>query len=87
MTISLEEAEQIVLANLPEGATVLGKVEYEGKYLFLAPNPDPLEGNLDPFFSVDPQSGFFRDFSPQDYDEPAQLIGLLTADLRGASNG
>lgn len=77
MTISLEEAEQLVLKNLPEGSKVVGKVDYQGMYLFLAPSPDPFEGYLDPFFSVDPETGYFRDFSPQDYDNPAELLNLL----------
>lgn len=78
MTVSLEEARLIVLNGLPDGASINGETEYEGKYLFLAPNPDPLEGHLDPFFSVEIETGYFRDFSPQDYDNPREIIDRLT---------
>lgn len=76
MTISLEEAEEVVLYNLP-GAKIHGKAEYEGMYLFLAPFSDPDEGHLLPFFSVDPQTGAFRDFDPQAYDNPLEVLDLL----------
>jgi hypothetical protein len=72
----LEQAEQIVLDTLPE-AQVVGKVEYQGLYLFLAPWGDPDEGHLLPFFSVDPESSEFRDFDPQAYDNPLEVLGLL----------
>lgn len=77
MNITLQEAEEIVLQNLPTGASVVGRAEYEGMYLFLAPFPDPDEGHLDPFFSVDPNTGAFRDFSPQDYNNPGELLNIL----------
>jgi hypothetical protein len=75
--ITLDEAAEVVLANLPPGAHIHGKTEYQGMYLFLAPNPDPLEGKLLPFFSVDPQTGAFRDFDPQAYDNPLEVLDLL----------
>lgn len=76
MSISLDQAEQIVLAKLPE-AQILGKAEYQGLYLFLAPWGDPDEGSLLPFFSVNPEDGSFRDFDPQAYDNPLEVINLL----------
>lgn len=85
MTVSIEKARQIVLHGLPEGAKIIGETEEAGKYLFLAPNPDPLEGNLDPFFSVEIDTGYFRDFSPQDYDNPREIIERLTSS--GESDG
>lgn len=77
MTISLEEAEQIVLTELPKGTRIVGMTTYQGMHLFLAPGPDPLEGHLLPFFSVDPQTGYFRDFDPQAYDNPLDVLDLL----------
>lgn len=73
--ISLEEAEQVVLRNVP-GAKIHGKTEYQGMYLFLAPFEGP-EGNLLPFFSVDPQTGAFQDFDIQAYDNPMEVLDLL----------
>lgn len=81
MSVTIEKAREIVLNGLPEGARILGETEQEGKFLFLAPNPDPLEGHLDPFFSVDIATGYFRDFSPQDYDNPGDIITRLTEGL------
>ena len=81
MSVTLEEARQIVLKGLPEGSHILGEMEYEGKYLFLAPNPDPLEGHLDPFFSVDVETGYFRDFSPFDYEDSRMVIEALTKNV------
>lgn len=77
MSITLDDAEKIVLEKLPDGSTVEAAIEYQNKYLFLAYWPDPLEGRLDPFFSVDPNTGFFRDFSPSDYDNPLEVIQAL----------
>jgi hypothetical protein len=76
MTISLEEAELILHDNLP-GANVVGKTTYEGMHLFLAPWGDPGEGHLLPFFSVDPETGYFSAFDPQAYDNPGEVLGLL----------
>ena len=76
MTITLEEAEQIVREKL-QVQNVHGKTEYQGLYLFLAPFNDPDEGRLLPFFSVDPESGFFTDFDPQAYDNPLEVLDLL----------
>src|SRR5690349_11831230 len=82
MSVTIEQARQIVLNGTPEGTHILGETEYQGKFLFLAPNPtDPLEGHLDPFFSVDVATGYFRDFSPPDYDNPGEVIDLLTEGL------
>lgn len=58
----LTAAEKIVRDNLPDG-TIQKWVEYRGLYLFQVFNADPIEGTLDPFFSVNQQTGEFRDFS------------------------
>lgn len=76
MTISLQEAEQIVITKLGI-EKVAGKTEYQGLYLFLAPFNDPDEGRLLPFFSVDPETGSFQDFDPQAYDDPIEVLDLL----------
>lgn len=76
MTITLEEAEQIVREKL-QVQNVHGKTEYQGLYLFLAPFDDPDEGHLLPFFSVNPETGEFRDFDPQAYDNPHEVLDLL----------
>lgn len=82
---SIEEAEKIVIKNLPKGTVVKGGVDYQNHYLFIAHRPDPLEGYLDPFFSVEKSSGYFRDFSPMDYDEPLEVINALKSSIRERS--
>jgi hypothetical protein len=52
-------------------------VNYNGLYLILAPDlNDPIEGNWDPFFSVDMNTGATRDYSIYQ-DGKAREIGLL----------
>lgn len=76
-TLTIADARILVLENLPKGTEIKGAIEEGNFYLFLAPNPDPLEGHLDPFFSVNKTTGAFRDFSPQDYDQPLQILNRL----------
>lgn len=81
MSVTLEEARKIVLDTMPKGSVIKSAITYEGKYLFIAHWPDPLEGHLDPFFSVDPDTEEFRDFNPGYYDEPRKVIDALNAAL------
>lgn len=82
MKLTLDQARMIVLKHLPNGTEVASAVEYDGLYLFIAYRPDPLEGRFDPFFSVNPETGHFRDFSPSDYPEPQIVVGALTAAIK-----
>lgn len=77
--ITLEQAKQILLNTRPKGTKILGSTEEGNLYLFIAPNPDPLEGRFDPFFSVDKTTGYFRDFSPTDYDNSLDILNRLAA--------
>lgn len=79
MAISIEEARKIVLSRLGEDTIIKSEIEYEGLYLFIAHWSDPLEGHLDPFFSVNPKTKEFRDFSPGDYSNPLKVINALQA--------
>ena len=79
MTLTLVEARKIVLKNLPPGSEIKGSTEEGEFFLFLAVNPDPLEGHLDPFFSVNKNTGAFIDFSPQDYPHPVTILQRLQA--------
>lgn len=62
MPLSLQQAADIVKKNLPEG-TIQASVSYKGVYLFRVNVNLPFEENLDPFFSVDQNTGEFKDFS------------------------
>lgn len=81
---TLESAKQIVMTNLGEGAEIKGVIEHEGDFLFLATWDDPHEGRFDPFFKVNKNTGAFRDFSPQDYDNPREIIDPLVAQANAA---
>jgi hypothetical protein len=76
MSVTMLEAQQIVRKNLP-GCKIVASIEHDGKYLFIAHWQDLLEGKLDPFFSVEKSGGYFRDFSPQDYPNPLEVITRL----------
>lgn len=77
MALSIAEARDVVLKNLPQGTEIKGETEEGDFFLFIAVNPDPFEGHLDPFYSVNKQTGAFRDFSPQDYDQPLDILNRL----------
>lgn len=77
MTLTINDARDIVLKNLPKGSEIKGSTIEGNFYLFIATNPDPLEGHLDPFYSVNKNTGAFRDFSPQDYDQPLDILNRL----------
>lgn len=79
MILSLTDAKQVVLRQLPSGSEIKGSTEEGDFFLFLAVNPDPDEGHLDPFYSVNKITGAFRDFSPQDYDQPLDILNRLQA--------
>lgn len=82
MAVTIKAAEKIVLEKLPQGSVVKSAIEYEGKYLFIAYRPDPFEGFLDPFFSVEKDTGFFRDFNPTDYDNSLEVLNSLDSAFR-----
>lgn len=79
MAVTKAEAKKIVLDNLEDGTEIKGSHETDDRFLFLAVRPDPLEGRLDPFFSVNKKTGEFRDFSPQDFDNPVVILRMLNA--------
>lgn len=78
VAVDMAEAREIISKNLP-GSKVVSVIDYEDKFLFVAHRNDPLEGTLDPFFSVDKSNGYFRDFSPQNYENPLEVINRLRA--------
>ncbi len=73
------QAVDKLLNFLEKGSVVKSVIEEKDKFLFIAHRPDPLEGKLDPFFSLDKNTGLIRDFSPQDYSEPLVIIKKLQA--------
>jgi hypothetical protein len=79
LKLSLNQARAVVLNSLPAGSTVESQIIYDDKYMFVAYRPDPLEGRLDPFFYVEPNTGHFQDFKPADYPKPIEIYDAFEA--------
>lgn len=60
--LTILEAREIALKNMPAGSEIKKVVPFQAFYILLIHWPDPLEGHLDPFFSVHKQTGAFSDF-------------------------
>jgi hypothetical protein len=72
--IDILEASSIIKSNLP-GSTIQKSAEYQGQFLFLVVPSDPDEFPI--FFSVNRQTKAFRDFSPFDDGNPAEIEKLF----------
>lgn len=66
------EAMKIVRSAFPE-SRIEKPIDYRGIYLFQVFGTDPLEGDQDPFFSVDKQTGELRDFSVITDGDPKEI--------------
>lgn len=60
--LSVKQAINIAKKKYPRG-NIESLIVYNGLYVFKITNDDELEGDMDPFYSVDIMSGEFRDFS------------------------
>ncbi len=60
--LSLDKATGIVKETFPLG-TINSNVDYKNLYIFQVFNPFPGEEGMDPFFSVNKETGEIRDFS------------------------
>lgn len=61
-----EEALKIAMRYMAPGSKFMRSTTYGDLYIFQINGPDPAEGDLDPFFSVDKTTGKFSDFSIAD---------------------
>lgn len=59
--ISMDEAKQIVEQNV-QGCTIERAILHKKEYIFYAPTKDPIEGDMDPFYSVGVVDGTFSDY-------------------------
>jgi hypothetical protein len=57
------EALKIAMQYMAPGSKFVKSATYGNSFIFLIHGPDPTEGTLDPFFSVDKTTGEFSDFS------------------------
>lgn len=57
------EALKIAMRYMAPRSKFMKSAEYKNLFIFQINGPDPAEGDLDPFFSVDKTTGEFSDFS------------------------
>ena len=57
------EALKIAMRNMPPGSKFIKSATHGNFFIFHINSPDSLEGDLDPFYSVNKTTGKFRDFS------------------------
>ena len=57
------EALKIAMRFMAPGSKFIKSATYGDFFIFQINGPDPLEGDLDPFFSVNKTTGKFSDFS------------------------
>lgn len=60
------EALKIAMKHMAPGSKFMKAVTYGNLFILQINGPDPLEGDLDPFFSVDKTTGAFSDFDLSD---------------------
>lgn len=60
--LDINQAIDVVKSKIPDGF-INSAIEYNGLYVFMIFSDDELEGQMDSFYSVDIQTGEFRDFS------------------------
>lgn len=82
--LNTDQATQVVRANLPEGK-IQAIVRWNGLYLFQIFGDDPDEGEWDPFYSVDMNTGQFNDFSILTDGPTAELNALFVKAKGGAA--
>lgn len=56
------EALKIAMKHMAPGSKHIMTVEHNNLFIFQINGPDEVEGDLDPFFSVDKNTGVFSDF-------------------------
>ena len=60
--LSINEAMKIVEKHIPD-CEIQKCIIHNGLYVFMVYTADELEGQMDPFYSVNMKTGDFRDFS------------------------
>ena len=74
--LSLNNALAVVKKNYPDGK-IQKYIDYKNFYVFMIFGNDELEGQFDPFFSVDKNTGEFSDFSIITDGDPKELTDLF----------
>lgn len=80
--LSLEEATSIVNKAIPNGK-IQSSVVYRNLYLFIVFTDNIGEEEMDPFYSVDQETGAFSDFSIIEDGDMSEIIPLFEAAQQG----
>lgn len=75
--LNVNQAKTIVKNNIPNGK-IQAVVVYRDLYIFQVFTDDELEGQMDPFYSVNIKTGEFRDFSIITDCDTRELVELLS---------
>lgn len=73
---SNQKALAAAKAAIPDGK-IQAQIEYEGLIIFQIFTDDPHEGQMDPFYSYDPKTGEFRDFSVLTDGNTSEIMDLF----------
>lgn len=70
------EARELLKKFLPNGK-IQKSIFYRGLYVFIVFTDDVYEGDLDPYYSVNPKTGEVRDFSPMVHGNFLEVINAF----------
>lgn len=70
------DAHKIAMDHIPNGK-VQAVIEYNDRYILQIFTDDPEEGQMDPFYSIDPITGEFRDFSVLTDGDMGDIFDLI----------
>lgn len=76
MPVDKSQATALIKKTFPEGK-IQAVVEYKNLYLFQVFGDDPLEGELDPFYSVNKNTGELKEFSILTDAKPTEILPLF----------
>jgi hypothetical protein len=74
--LNVKQAIDIIKKHIPNGR-IISNIEYKNLYVFKVFTSDDLEGEFDPFYSVDKVTGKFSDFSIITDGNISELINLF----------
>ena len=78
MQVSLQNAIDIVKKNIPNGK-IDASIRYRDLYLFKVFIDNGFEKDMDPFYSVNINTGEFRDFSILTDGDTGEIINLFNS--------
>lgn len=79
--LDINEATKVIKKNIPDGK-IQAMITYNDLYIFQVFTDRPFEEEMDPFYSVNQQTGEFRDFSIITDGDPAKVVSLFKAAKR-----